>query len=248
MTRVAQLTLFSLLIAGFAGQVLVSVAQASPVLAEQSSTSGEPDTSVAVTNFGARLVPASSRHARPATNSQPGQFDYYLFTLSWSPQFCATHSSSECSSHPGFVVHGMWPQNNDGTFPENCSQAAGPSNPQQYLDLIPTVALIAHEWATHGTCSGLAPDAYFTAIRSAFQSMKIPAAFVTVSQQETLAPSAIIGDFATANPSWPSGSIALSCGNNSLTAVQVCLSKTLTAEACQNVHTCGATVVKITPQ
>ncbi len=142
----------------------------------------------------------------------------------------------------------MWPQNNDGTYPENCSNAAGPSNPQQYLDVIPTVALINHEWATHGTCSGLSPDAYFASIRSAFEAVKIPAAFVKVTQQEMLAPNAIIGDFAAANPKWPSGSIALSCGKNYLTAVEVCLSKTLVAEACQNVHTCGATVVKVTPR
>jgi ribonuclease T2 len=194
-------------------------------------------------------VSAKPRRARPAANSQPGQFDFYLFTLSWSPEYCYSHSSSsECASHPGFVVHGMWPQNNDGTYPENCSNAAGPSNPQQYTDVIPTVSLINHEWTTHGTCSGLAPDAYFTAMRSAFQAVKIPAAFTNVTQQTSLAPSAIISDFATANPSWPSGSIALSCGKNYLTAVEVCLTKSFRAEACQNVHTCGATVVKVTPQ
>jgi ribonuclease T2 len=142
----------------------------------------------------------------------------------------------------------MWPQNNDGTYPENCSSAAGPANPQQYLNLIPTVSLIEHEWSTHGTCSGLAPDAYFAAIGTAFHAVKIPSTFVKVSQPAMMSPSAIIGQFAAANPSWPQGSIALSCGKNYLTAVEVCLSKTLTPEACQNVHTCGATMVKITPQ
>jgi ribonuclease T2 len=190
-----------------------------------------------------------SRHARPAANSQPGAFDFYLLTLSWSPEYCATHeSSSECSSHPGFVVHGMWPQNNDGTYPEHCSTAAGPANPQQYLDLIPTVSLIGHEWSAHDTCSGLAPDAYFTAIRTAFHAVKIPYTFLHVSRPEVLAPNAILGQFAEANPSWPKGSVALSCGKNYLTAVEVCLSKTLIPEACQNVHTCGAIMVKITPQ
>jgi ribonuclease T2 len=63
-----------------------------------------------------------------------------------------------------------------------------------------------------------------------------------------MSPGEIIGQFAAANPSWPRGSIALSCGKNYLTAVEVCLSKTLAPEACQNVHTCGATVVKVTPQ
>jgi ribonuclease T2 len=228
MTRLGRFMLCALLIAGCASTSREAFGQASP---------------------NSPLVQVSSRHARPAANSQPGAFDFYLLTLSWSPEFCATHSSSsECSSHPGFVVHGMWPQNNNGTFPENCSNAAGPANPQQYLNLIPTVSLIQHEWTTHGTCSGLAPDTYFTSIGTAFQAVKIPSAFVHVGQAETLAPSAIIGQFAAANPGWPQGSITLSCGNNYLTAVAVCLSKTLVPEACQNVHTCGATVVKITPQ
>jgi ribonuclease T2 len=200
-------------------------------------------------SLGAGLVRVSSRHAKPAASSQPGQFDFYLLTLSWSPEYCYSHSSSsECDSHPGFVVHGLWPQNSNGTYPQNCSSAPGPANPQQYLNLIPTVSLIQHEWTTHGTCSGLSANDYFKAIGTAFHAVKIPSGFVNVKQQTSLSPSAIIGQFAAANPSWPQGSIALSCGKNYLTAVEVCLSKTLQPEACQNVHTCGATVVKITPQ
>ena len=188
-------------------------------------------------------------HSRPAGNSQPGVFDFYLLTLSWSPEFCATHNSSpECAAHPGFVVHGLWPQNNDGTYPENCSNNPGPANPAQYTNLLPTVSLIAHEWATHGTCSGLAPDVYFHQIGTIFHSLRIPPGFIHTSQPTTMPPSAIIDQFAAANPGLPKASLALSCGNNHLTAVEVCLSKSLIPEACQNVHTCGATVVKITPQ
>ena len=246
--RPSSLLLLAMLLGGCTSPPPATVATSASATPAQSFAASRAD-SGATGDSRSERAGRKSRRARPAANSQPGAFDFYLLTLSWSPEYCATHSSSsECGSHPGFVVHGMWPQNNDGTYPENCSNAPGPANPQQYLDLIPTISLINHEWATHGTCSGLAPDAYFAAIRSAFQAVKIPSAFAKVSQQEMLAPSAIIDDFAAANPKWPSGSIALSCGKNYLTAVEVCLSKTLAAEACQNVHTCGATVVKITPQ
>jgi len=247
-TRASNLLLLAIFLGGCTSPPPGKVATSASDTPAQSSAGGQPDLS-ATGEAVSQVAGRRSQRARPAANSKPGVFDFYLLTLSWSPEYCATHSnSSECSSHPGFVVHGMWPQNNDGTYPENCSNAAGPANPQQYLDLIPTVSLINHEWATHGTCSGLAPDAYFSAIRSAFRGVKIPSAFAKVTQQEMLAPSAIIGDFAAANPKWPSGSVALSCGKNYLTAVEVCLSKTLAAEACQNVHTCGAMVVKVTPQ
>ena len=55
-------------------------------------------------------------HRKQADNT-PGSFDYYLLTLSWAPEFCATHSSNASSSecdpthHFGFVVHGLWPEN-----------------------------------------------------------------------------------------------------------------------------------------
>ena len=189
------------------------------------------------------------RRARPATNNQPGDFDFYLLTLSWSPEFCATHATSpECTAHPGFVVHGLWPQNEDGTYPENCSNAPGPANPQQYINIIPTVSLIEHEWQTHGTCSGLAPDVFFQTAGNAFHEVKLPPQIDGATQPISLSPDAIINAFASANPSFPAGSIALSCGNNYLTAVEVCLSKSLAPEACQSVRSCGATSVKITPR
>ena len=190
-----------------------------------------------------------SRHSNNTTTAKPGDFDFYLLNLSWSPEFCATHSSSpECGAHLGFVVHGLWPQNSDGTYPEHCSDATGPSNPSSLTDLIPTTSLVEHEWTTHGTCSGLAADAYFAAIRRAFQEIHIPSAFTGNQQPGMLSPDAIVAQFSAANPSFPAASFALSCGNNYLTAVEVCLDKSLHPEACEHVRSCRANAVKITPR
>lgn len=191
-----------------------------------------------------------SRHNHAATNAQPGNFDFYLLNLSWSPEFCATHPTSpECAAHPGFVVHGLWPQNSDGTYPEHCSDAPGPTDPASLTNLLPTISLIEHEWITHGTCSGLPADAYFATIRKAFQQVHIPAVFTsTQAPPSMLAPDAIIGDFAAANPGLPAASFALSCGNNYLTAIEVCMDKNVHPEACQNVRSCRANAVKITPR
>ena len=103
------------------------------------------------------------RRGRAEANGTPGVFDFYLLTLSWSPEFCVTHpQAAECAAHPGFVLHGLWPQNNDGSYPEDCSDAAGPSDPGAFRDIFPDEHLLEHEWQTHGTCSGLGPDAYFS--------------------------------------------------------------------------------------
>lgn len=191
---------------------------------------------------------ARQRRARPV-GSASGKFDFYLLNLSWSPEFCATHpGSSECAAHPGFIVHGLWPQNADGSYPEHCDTEPGPTDPAEWTDVIPNVGLIIHEWQTHGTCTGLGADDYFATVRKAFHEVKIPSSIGAGSEETMMPPHAILDQFARANPSFPRASLALSCGNNRLTAVEVCMSKDLQPEACSGVRSCRANAVKITPQ
>ena len=186
----------------------------------------------------------------PEGNAQPGSFDFYLLNLSWSPEFCTTHpGNAQCAARPGFVVHGLWPQNNDGTFPENCGGMSKPPNTAAYLDIMPTVELILHEWRTHGTCTGLNPDGYFSQIRAAFRSVAIPSTFAaTQTPPATVKPGDLLAQFSRANPSFPPDSFALSCGNNFLTAVEVCFDKNIKPESCRAVRSCRANVIKIAPR
>lgn len=190
-----------------------------------------------------------SRRGRPDAQAAPGSFDFYLLNLSWSPEFCATHGNSpECGRHLGFIVHGLWPQYNNGDYPEHCSDAPGPSNPQAYTDIIPTAGLVEHEWQTHGACSGLSPDAFFAGVRRAYASVRIPNNIGAGSDVNGVTPEQLLARFAQANPRYPAGSFALSCGNNHLTAIGVCLSKSLQPESCQGVRTCRANAIRVTPR
>jgi ribonuclease T2 len=173
-------------------------------------------------------------------------FDYYLLNLSWSPEFCHGHpDAAECAAHSTFVLHGLWPQNNDGGYPENCANAPGPSNPSAFADIYPDASLLQHEWRTHGACTGLSADTFFSAARAALHSVAIPAAFSNLDHQTSMTPDEILSSFAAANPSIPRASLALSCGNNYLTAVEVCLDNTLRPIACGPVRSCRANVVRI---
>ena len=190
-----------------------------------------------------------SHRGRPEEQAAPGEFDFYLLNLSWSPEFCATHGDSpECGRNLGFVVHGLWPQENSGDYPQHCSDAPGPANPQADTDIIPTASLVEHEWQTHGTCSGLGVDEYFRAMHKAYAAVKIPVNIGQGSDADGVTPDDLLTRFAAANPGYPAGSFALSCGNNRLTAVEICLSKDLRPEACQGVRSCRANVVKVTPR
>ncbi|MGB8670380.1 MAG: ribonuclease T, partial [Pseudolabrys sp.] len=57
--------------------------------------------------------------AQEHRQSEPGQFDYYILALSWSPSYCEARqdrarnrsSDRQCDGRPfSFVVHGLWPQ------------------------------------------------------------------------------------------------------------------------------------------
>ena len=195
--------------------------------------------------------PASSPESlsdQAANNRSTRPFDFYLFNLSWSPEYCHSHpGSAECAEHPGFVVHGLWPQNSDGSYPRNCGTAPGPTSDEVWRGLLPTGELAQHEWEAHGVCTGLAPNAYFGLIRRARAAVQIPPAFVAPTQPRGETPDQIVAQFEQVNAGIPAAAFALSCGNNYLTAIEVCFDKSLRAIACSNVRSCRANYVKIAP-
>src|SRR5436853_7389370 len=78
----------------------------------------------------ALLAVVSVAAAQEQRQNQPGQFDFYVLSLSWSPSFCeaagerGTPPQQQCATRPySFVVHGLWPQYDHG-FPEFCQVPA----------------------------------------------------------------------------------------------------------------------------
>ena len=194
-------------------------------------------------------LPAPDAGATPRLGTKAATstgFDFYLLNLSWSPEFCYSHpTATECSQHAAFVLHGLWPERAEGTYPQHCSNAPGPADPGNYVDIYPDPGLLQHEWQTHGTCSGLGPDTFFSDARSAYRSVTIPAKLLQLTSPLSLPPAQISALFQQSNPSLPGSSIVISCGNNYLTAVEVCLDKSLHATACGAVRSCRANSVRI---
>ncbi|MDP9158616.1 MAG: ribonuclease T2 [Acidobacteriota bacterium] len=179
---------------------------------------------------------------------QPGVFDYYVLTMSWSPEFCHGHAESpECQSgHYGFIAHGLWPQYTHG-YPEHCGDSAGLSNPSAMLDIMPDVKLIQHEWTTHGTCSGLSAEEYFKRLRTAYTAVKIPAKLIAPAESFSIPPDELKKSFLEANSKLSNESLAISCGNNYLTGIHVCLTKDLQPTACTDIRDCRANMIKVPP-
>ena len=192
------------------------------------------------------LIAAGAASAQDRRQNAPGEFDFYVLALSWSPSFCEAASERgnngrsaqiQCGRPYAFVVHGLWPQYERG-FPEYC-QRPSPRLERNImssmLDLMPAPGLIFNEWDKHGTCSGLGARAYFENIRKARAAVKIPDEFLQLSESKTIAPEALEAAFIKVNPGLSSSSISVICSSRRLSEVRVCMSKDLQFRACEEI-------------
>ena len=176
-----------------------------------------------------------SAGARAAEQRQPGDFDFYVLALSWSPGFCSTGGESkapdQCAegSKLGFVVHGLWPQYERGS-PQNCgSNGSFPMRAQieAVRALYPDDGLARHEWRAHGTCTGKSPTDYFADVRQARQAIVIPDAYAAPSAAQSVATIDVARAFLTANPGLQLSSMAVTCRSGTLEEVRICFTKDL---------------------
>ena len=102
----------------------VSLAWVYPSLAGPPAASCGPDRCAGSALF----LPLRVQAFRGAA-STPGDFDFYVLSLSWSPGFCEMpagsnlHGQCDAGANLGFVVHGLWPQYEHG-YPSDCGPAA----------------------------------------------------------------------------------------------------------------------------
>jgi ribonuclease T2 len=184
--------------------------------------------------------------AQDRRQNTPGQFDFYVLALSWSPSFCEAAQErtpdrppdQQCSGRPfSFVVHGLWPQYEQG-FPSFC-QVPSPRLDRTIvsgmLDLMPSPRLIFHEWDRHGTCSGLSPHAYFEVVRKARAVVKIPAEFIELDKPITVKPDEVADAFVKANAGLSRSDVAVTCDSKRLGEVRVCLNKDFSFHDCPEV-------------
>jgi ribonuclease T2 len=184
--------------------------------------------------------------AQDHRQNAPGQFDFYVLALSWSPSYCEAAQEraperapdQQCAGRPfSFVVHGLWPQYERG-FPSFC-QVPAPRLDRtivgSVLDLMPSQRLIFHEWDRHGTCSGLSQHAYFEAVRKARAVVKIPAEFIELDKPTAVKPDDVAEAFVKANAGLSRAGLAVACDSKRLSEVRVCLNKDFSFRDCTEV-------------
>lgn len=202
----------------------------------------------------------------------PGQFDSFLLSLSWAPQFCTTKagisSADECdllaangaraSSH-GLVVHGLWPQYNQSHMTQTggkCGPFYCDGKPGPNVTASPAVATVSavmlgsalrrHEWDKHGTCISphITQDQYFQTISRLTTRFGMARQFKP--GQGKVAAMALRTAWAAKGV--PASAVTLTCKQHHiLEEVHICLDNQLNPRACTALEKaqspCGATVV-----
>jgi ribonuclease T2 len=184
-----------------------------------------------------------------SSGGTPGDFDFWVLSLSWSPSYCAYDDNPDprqCNGRfPGFIVHGLWPQYERG-YPTYCPSSMPRRVPAGVVDsikdIMPGEGLIRHEWEKHGLCTGLYAPAYFTLVRRAFQKIRIPEPLLKVGEDSMVRPSIIEGAFAAANPGLVPAGMAAVCSDGHFVELRICLDKALNFRRCVEVDrdTCRA--------
>jgi ribonuclease T2 len=173
---------------------------------------------------------------------KPGDFDFYVLALSWSPTYCTLEDQpdeAQCGvADHGFILHGLWPQYETG-YPEDCRGNLPVRLPNDLLhsitDLTPSPGLVGYQWRKHGICAGLRPDAYFRLAREAFEKIEIPDDFVDPAYDEIRAPIDIERAFLAANPGLKRDAVAITCKERHLSDVRICMTKDLQFRSCPEV-------------
>ncbi|KAA2313012.1 ribonuclease T [Pseudooceanicola sediminis] len=169
-----------------------------------------------------------------------GRFDYYVLSLSWSPGWCAAQGrasgSAQCAPGKafGWVLHGLWPQNEVG-YPADCaSPLPDPSRAETaaMADIMGTGSLAWHEWQKHGRCSGLSAQAYFALSRRAYDSVTRPALLRAVPRDLRLPASTIEAAFLEENPQLEADGLTITCKAGRIQEARICLTKWLDPRPC----------------
>jgi ribonuclease T2 len=164
-----------------------------------------------------------------------------LLALSWSPQFCKSRGndpeqSTQCggaSGKFGFILHGLWPDVAGRGDPAWCAPAKPLSRAliRKHFCMSPSVKLLNHEWAKHGTCASDDPEKYFKAASLLFGALKFPDMMMLSRRRITV--STFTAMFAGLNPGLRPDMIAVDTTRDGwLSGIKLCLNTNLRPQRC----------------
>ncbi|MDD9920949.1 MAG: ribonuclease T2 [Boseongicola sp.] len=175
-----------------------------------------------------------------AEGEKAGDFDYYVLSLSWSPTWCALEgdrrNSPQCDEDAdfGWVLHGLWPQYEQG-WPSYCpTSARNPSraDTRALADLYGSSGSAWHQWNKHGRCSGLSADDYYEVSREAYERIVRPELLRKLKTPVRVPAEVIEEAFLEENETLSDDMMTVTCKSGRIQEVRICLSKSLEPRDC----------------
>ncbi|MEO0358705.1 MAG: ribonuclease T2 [Pseudomonadota bacterium] len=173
-----------------------------------------------------------------ARGERSGDFDYYVMALSWSPNWCALEGrakgSPQCDEDFGWILHGLWPQYEDG-WPSYCPTTE--RNPSRRMtndmaDIMGTSGLAWHQWNKHGVCAGLSATDYYALSRDAYGQITRPQVFRDLPRAVELPASIVEEAFLKDNPDLTADGLTVTCKSGMIQEVRICLDANLNPRPC----------------
>ena len=169
-----------------------------------------------------------------------GEFDYYVLSLSWSPNWCALEGddreSPQCADGTGFgwTLHGLWPQFDYG-YPQDCrTRFAEPNRSETaaMADIMGTTGVAWHQWDKHGSCSGLSPADFYALARRAYEAVTLPDVFMRLDDPVQLPALVVEAAFLRDNPALSADAITITCQSGLIQEARICLTRDLSFRRC----------------
>ena len=183
-------------------------------------------------------APAAAQHN---TQDRAGQFDSYLLALSWIPAYCAEDGDERddprCRDGAGlgWAVHGLWPQYDDGGWPEYCATTQRDPSRRETAEqtaLFGTSGSAWHQWNKHGRCTGLSAANYYRLVQTALDRVTLPEVFGGITRELSVDPDVVEAAFIEANPALTPDRIVTSCPGGEMVELRICLSRSLEPVDC----------------
>lgn len=183
--------------------------------------------------------------------------------LQYAPALCGTGSFKCTAPWTYFTLHGLWPENADGTYPSSCTN--DPWDPSLVSSITqdlekywvslagPSNTFWSHEWEKHGTCAAPVLTGEFTFMNSTL-GLRNKYDITPALAKAGILPSASNGfslaTFQSAVTKAFGFPVLPSCdAKGAITGVTVCISKDLKAQSCGTVKygSCSANTLYLLP-
>ena len=166
----------------------------------------------------------------------------YTLALTWNPQFCRERARDRRNAFQcgggnrfGFTLHGLWPDGVGRSWPHYCRRTGLLPEPivRANLCVTPSVQLLQHEWAKHGTCMpGASPRSYFAQSTALFGRLRFPD--MDALSRRSLTAGGLARELARLNPGLPANAVRVTATRDGwLDELWLCLDRRFRYTRCR---------------